>query len=484
MKKIYLSFLIILPSIANAVLLPVGKPSANGHQTYWSTDQKEFQHRWDMVEREKYISRSAASGHIEAGGKKSVNAVGGTVKQSVSKKTVFANLFKNAKSGGKFVGKVFGVASWLYLGYELVNPWLVKGGWLYDPDTGNWKKAVPEDKTIVFKSNDLNSLPSRKFDDKSFGELCQQNTDLAINPSAPHTSIKNVRRTCQILGIVDNSAVETLVKSACPGKLTGLQQCVNKDANGNSIWEGFTVRTLPYAHIAEMTQEDFDELIEPVADMDPSEYVDKSRPSPDSEVPGIQNDEVNIPEGTVAQTSPYTNEQGESEQTRWDFGEDSQGKTTVKESRIPRPDIEPDSPGAPRPNPNPNPNPNPSPNPDPDGNPNPDPNDKPDEKPQEGFLCSLFPDILACQKMGEPDESIFDDIAIPQEVNDTTWQPDNFLPLNGVCPQPKIFHVVGREFRVDYSPLCSFMENVRMMILLAFTVAAAYISFGGLRSDK
>ena len=91
---------------------------------------------------------------------------------------------------------------------------------------------------------------------------------------------------------------------------------------------------------------------------------------------------------------------------------------------------------------------------------------------------------LACQLMGEPDESIFDDIEIPQAVNDTTWQPDNFLPLNGVCPQPKIFHVVGREFRIDYSPLCSFLENVRFMILLAFTVAAAYISFGGLRSDK
>lgn len=482
MNKIYLSFLIFIPAYANAVLLPIGKPAENGHQTYWSTDQKKFVQDWDMVERDKYISSSPASGHIQAGGKTSANVVGGTVRQSVSKKTVFANLFKNAKSGGKLVGKVFGVASWVYLGYELVNPWLVKGGWLYDPDSGNWKKAVPEDKTIVFKSNDLNTLPSRKFDDKSFAELCQQNTDLAINPSAPHTSVKNVKRTCQILGIVDNSAVETLVQSACAGKYTSLKQCVNKDANGNSILEGFTVRTLPYAHIAEMTQEDFDKLMEPVADMNPSEYIDKSRPLPESEVPGIKTDEVKIPEGTVAQTSPYTNEQGEAEQTRWDFGADSEGKTTVKESRIPRPDIEPDSSGAPRPNPNPDSNPNP--NPDPDGNPNPNPNDKPDEKPQEGFLCSLFPDILACQQMGEPDESIFEDIQIPQVVDDTTWQPDNFLPLDGVCPQPKSFHVVGRQFVIDYSPLCSFFENVRFMILLAFTVAAAYISFGGLRSDK
>ena len=99
-------------------------------------------------------------------------------------------------------------------------------------------------------------------------------------------------------------------------------------------------------------------------------------------------------------------------------------------------------------------------------------------------MCSLFPDILACFYFFLSDESIYDDIQLPQVVDDTTWQPDNFLPLNGVCPQPKIFHVVGREFRIDYSPLCSFLENVRFMILLAFTVAAAYISFGGLRSDK
>ena len=181
MKKIYLSFFIFYSAYANAVLLPVGKPAENGRQTYWSTDDKKFVHKWDMVERDKYISRSAASGHIQAGGKTSANTVGGTVKHSVSKKTVFANLFKNAKSGGKLVGKVFGVASWVYLGYELVNPWLVKGGWLYDPDSGNWKKAVPEDKTIVFKSNDLNTLPSGQFDDKSFAELCQKNTDLATS---------------------------------------------------------------------------------------------------------------------------------------------------------------------------------------------------------------------------------------------------------------------------------------------------------------
>ena len=45
------------------------------------------------------------------------------------------------------------------------------------------------------------------------------------------------------------------------------------------------------------------------------ENVDKSRPLPDVEVPGIKNEEVKIPTGTVAQTSPYTNEQGEAVST-------------------------------------------------------------------------------------------------------------------------------------------------------------------------
>ena len=234
-----------------------------------------------------------------------------------------------------------------------------------------------------------------------------------------------------------------------------------------------------------LSSDEFLQIATPSIDAKPTAFVEAAdRPN--------YSENVEIASGTVLQTAPFTDSDGQVKQLTFNFGRDSSGATTVIVTETPRPDLNSGSPSAPNPGGQPGSDDSPRSDgapgsdsqPKPNPNPNPNPNDKPDEKPQEGFLCSLFPDILACQQMGEPDESIFADIQIPQAVNDTTFQPDNFLPLNGVCPQPKSFHVVGREFRIDYSPLCSFLENVRMMILLAFTVAAAYISFGGLRSDK
>ncbi|WP_396888795.1 IgG-binding virulence factor TspB family protein [Neisseria gonorrhoeae] len=61
--------------------------------------------------------------------------------------------------------------------------------------------------------------------------------------------------------------------------------------------------------------------------------------------------------------------------------------------------------------------------------------------------------------MGKPSDRMFHDISIPQVTDDKTWSSHNFLPSNGVCPQPKTFHVFGRQYRASYEPLCVFAEN-------------------------
>ncbi|RPD83142.1 T cell/B cell stimulating protein TspB, partial [Neisseria weixii] len=103
-----------------------------------------------------------------------------------------------------------------------------------------------------------------------------------------------------------------------------------------------------------------------------------------------------------------------------------------------------------------------------------------DAEPQ-GLLCQIFPDILACDKMGKPQEGMFDDIKIPHVTDEKTWSPDNFLPPNGVCPKPKTFHVAGRPVQLSYEPLCELMRQVRFAVLLAFTIMSAFIVFGSLR---
>lgn len=441
---------------------PVGDYNANGIRTWRTLDGnfvKEYSAKYDRNLFIRDLERKV----------RSANSVPVVINQKVPKKTVLTNLLKLARvGGGAAVGVGTGPVGWAYnayTAYTLVEPLLAGEGYVWDNEKKDFVST--KDYVIIIRANDhLYTVMARygiSKDSYNYG----------------YTSYK--------------SAADSLCNNA-----TSLlkQNGPYRDYTPNgSLWTGICevikngdTRALATWHIEEnkdkvITQSDFDEIIGPHADQSPNKFVNATAHQ-SGEVPGEEEAGVTVPNNTTAQSLPYTNANGQVVQTTWTFTTSNnaagQPETRVTSHDVPRPDLQPDSPQAPSPGGQPGSDGQPKPNP----NPNPDPNDKPDDKPQDGFLCSLFPDILACQKMGEPDESIFDDIAIPQVVNDTTWQPDNFLPLDGVCPQPKIFHVVGRQFSIDYAPLCAFMENVRAMILLAFTVAAAYISFGGLRSDK
>jgi cell-surface protein len=228
------------------------------------------------------------------------------------------------------------------------------------------------------------------------------------------------------------------------------------------------------------------------------------------------NEKVSVPAGTVVTIGPVTPENGKPVQITITFGQDSNGNTTAEVATTQRPDLDPGSPEAPNKKPDGNPDSNPDGKPDkkPDGNPDGKPDKKPDDNPDgnpdkkpdsdedpsnkdkdqrkenkkddkkeesKGLLCDFFPNILACDKMGKPQEGMFDDIKIPQVTDEKTWDSDNFLPPNGVCPQPKSFNIWGRPVQISYEPLCVFMEKVRFAVLLGFIIMSAFIVFGSLR---
>lgn len=226
------------------------------------------------------------------------------------------------------------------------------------------------------------------------------------------------------------------------------------------------------------------------------------------------NEKVSVPAGTVVTIGPVTPENGKPVQITITFGQDSNGNTTAEVATTQRPDLTPGGSEAPNTKPDPDPKPNPDGNPDkkPDSNPDKKPDDKPDDKPDKrpddkpdpdedssdkdkrkenkkddkkeeskGLLCDFFPNILACDKMGKPQEGMFDDIKIPQVTDEKTWDSDNFLPPNGVCPQPKSFNIWGKPVQISYEPLCVFMEKVRFAVLLGFIIMSAFIVFGSLR---
>lgn len=267
-----------------------------------------------------------------------------------------------------------------------------------------------------------------------------------------------------------------------------------------------------------LTPQKFLEIETPKIDSNPTPFVEGTGRPGYSE--GVQ-----VSPGTVVTLGPVTGPDNKPVQIQITFGRDSNGKTTASVNTTSRPDLTPGSPAAPKANPSPTPNGESSPSPDgkpgsqpdptPDGSPSdktkPDPDDSPggkdkpkpddkpdpdgkddpkkderpkeDDKPKEsgGLLCDVFPNILACDKMGKPEEGMFDAISIPQTTDDKTWSSDDFLPANGVCPQPKTFSVWGKTMTVSYEPLCTFAEKVRFAVLLSFIIMSAFIVFGSLK---
>lgn len=284
-----------------------------------------------------------------------------------------------------------------------------------------------------------------------------------------------------------------------------VQKC-NFDLNGGECNVSFKgdVRTPIHFRLRQNDKELLDlekflQIATPSIDSNPTPFVEGTgKPE--------YKEKVSVSAGTVVTIGPVTPENGKPVQITITFGQDSNGNTTAEVATTQRPDLTPGGSEAPntKPDTDPSPNPDGKPDkkpddkPDPDGNPDkrpddkPDPNDDPSDKRKEdkkddkkeeskGLLCDFFPDILACDKMGKPEEGMFDAISIPQTTDDRTWSSDDFLPPNGVCPQPKSFNIWGRPVQISYEPLCVFMEKVRFAVLLGFIIMSAFIVFGSLR---
>lgn len=189
------------------------------------------------------------------------------------------------------------------------------------------------------------------------------------------------------------------------------------------------------------------------------------------------------------------------------FGTAQDGKTNATVSTTERPDVEPNSPIAPpAPDDKPQtPGDNDSPDDNPDSKPDDDPNGKPkdnpgentgtgsdtgksedsdtrkEEKPSEkeqGFLCSMFPNILACAEVGQVNESE-NPFKIPTVENKTAFASDIFLPSTGQCPAPLKTSYLGIDIEFKYDFICQFAEKIRFVIIGLAALAAAYIMFSG-----
>lgn len=479
--------------------VPAGGFNQNGIRPWMYLDNNgpKFHHE--------YVSRFDKSLHVREAstGLRSASTVPVTLEARVSRKAVLSGAFGLVKAGAKLGLKAVpyvGAASYAYDAYNFINPTLESAGYYYSENADKYLKVYD------------NALCMPKFLNESGYYSC-----VGVDSSVMRALLKggkSANDAQNLLVMQVQSDYEKLHKE--------LMDAYYKSDNYSSVtpncfWNGWgvscSIKTLliPYMFIKgyseELTPDKFLEIATPKIDSNPTPFIEGTgRPG--------YNEKVSVPAGTVVTIGPFTPENGKPVQVTITFGQDSNGNTTANVATTQRPDLDPGSPEAPKSKPDGKPDKNPDGKPDkkPDGKPDKKPDDNPDDKPDKrpddkpdpdddpsdkdkrkedkkddkkeeskGLLCDFFPDILACDKMGKPEEGMFDAISIPQTTDDRTWSSDDFLPPNGVCPQPKSFNIWGKPVQISYEPLCVFMEKVRFAVLLGFIIMSAFIVFGSLR---
>ncbi|MCD2514570.1 virulence factor TspB C-terminal domain-related protein [Comamonas endophytica] len=114
------------------------------------------------------------------------------------------------------------------------------------------------------------------------------------------------------------------------------------------------------------------------------------------------------------------------------------------------------------------PNPNPQTDPVENTGDQPAPENEPD-------LCEKYPDIVACQKLGDVSPVALAKNTVPLQIN----KEQGFGPDNGVCPAPKQFMVMGKSMAFRWDLLCDFATQIRPL-LIGFAYLSAALAFFGL----
>ena len=478
--------------------VPAGGFNQNGIRPWMYLDNNgpKFHHE--------YVSRFDKSLHVREAstGLRSASTVPVTIEQKVSRSTVLKNLLSKARVGGKFArvggGPVgFAVST---AAFYLVDAALSKEGYEYNTDHENFGKTEPNYGYCVSALNS-NSCTEYRIETKK---------DYWQEGAANNEKLK--KAMCNLAyakGLFFNPVPFTPDEIRVEGNWCVAYQ---KSENGETKLSVLmsTIYYVKYkGKFSPISQSEFDRIIGPKADSSPSQYVNATA-NEDGSIPGESQSTLTVPNGTVITLGPATGQDGRPFQITISFTTGSDGNTSAKVTTTPRPDLTPGGSEAPNTKPDPDPNPNPDGKPDKKPDDKPDSDDKPDKRPDDkpdpdddpsdkdkdkrkedkkddkkeeskGLLCDFFPDILACDKMGKPEEGMFDAISIPQTTDDRTWSSDDFLPPNGICPQPKSFNIWGKPVQISYEPLCVFMEKVRFAVLLGFIIMSAFIVFGSLR---
>lgn len=92
-------------------------------------------------------------------------------------------------------------------------------------------------------------------------------------------------------------------------------------------------------------------------------------------------------------------------------------------------------------------------------------------------LCEQYPEISACQELGEPDE----DFELPEEERDLEWQKE--LSAAGSCPAPIPLTIRGNTYMFSYEPACIGADYLRPIVIGIAWLSAGIFLFSTVRQS-
>lgn len=401
----------------------------------------------------KYASTSTASSQFRGStGATSSGTVSGTVTKTIPKQTVFQKVFQNGKNAAvaarKLGTRALPYAGWALTAYDLYTLLGRQKGYNIECEEGLCMRLTDDQLYQVYFSDQKVNLKSHLPALQRLAEAC-------------------AGKSCTFYGYssLNEKRVEPLFNEVCrsqggTGGLYSDQSCI---ATPKPVYPFIIVME---DNLKPFTEQDFMSVAEEAADKAIEKFVQAAGPNLQWSEP-----KIHILAGQVAQSNPYTNPTtNQPEQAKWTFSNDAQGNTIVEETIIPRPDLKPNSPEAPKAE-------------TPTTTNTPTNNDPKRQPTQTQDLCEKNPDILACDTQPEaPTASV--PLAIPTETVNLNFQPETVFPNADQCPAPVSFQVFSQTYQISTQPICDAAEKMRPFIIALAFVAAAFFVIAVVKSES
>ena len=378
------------------------------------------------------------------------------LEHQVTKKAVLQSMFSKVSQYAK--NPIVGRAGWVGLAASFAIPYIIDEFYL-DEDAGAW--VTVDNYYFLVVTSQYNASSIGPFSSPAkMEEFCQsKSTTCSVSMQFPASAGATDMRLehCKNYSWKSSSGI-TYTGDSLNGN-----RCMNRLAN---VVGGPYVSVVRINQQREMSYDDFERLTLPVADADPSPWVNYSRPSQNEAPPSFAYVGVTAQSGATANTDPYTDPfDGKAKETKITINTD--GKTVTLDHTL-RPDLQGQTDVAPVPTPIP------------DNDKETNPETKPETNPASTPVqCDKYPDTLGCEKMGDGSEaeSIFSDIKIPEITNPAEFKLDNFLPDNGSCPAPKTYSTSHGSIIYSYEKHCDVARTLRPFLIAFASVTALYLIF-------